>query len=374
MLNNCKYFGKCGGCNLFKLQESEYLKYKYNNLCNLLSDLIDTSIIKNIIPINGPRRRVKFQVDFGNNIGFHETKTNNVVPISKCPLIEAEINNLIPKLKSLLITFVKRSEGNINITKVNNGIIINLNNINIMKLDISKINTFGKENTNIVEITATGNNLKNILSNKNINGPIVEIYKKEIPKINFNNIDIQTPSTSFLQVSNESEQKIVDTVKYCIENDFTDIKTKLNTNTKLKIADIFCGLGLFSFNLYNYSNSIISFDNDKNAISNLNKAAHKYNLPVNGIHQDLFLKPIKESVLNQLDLIIIDPPREGAINQIKQITKSSLKNLIYVSCNPITFKRDCKILLDAGYKIKTITPIDQFKLTEHIELIASFEK
>ena len=73
-------------------------------------------------------------------------------------------------------------------------------------------------------------------------------------------------------------------------------------------------------------------------------------------------------------MIILDPPRDGAKHQCMEIAKSSVKTVVYVSCNPLAFKTDAKILIYGGYKLKKITPVDQFPNTNHLELVCLFER
>ena len=105
------------------------------------------------------------------------------------------------------------------------------------------------------------------------------------------------------------------------------------------------------------------------------------NASANGLAQkikaqmrDLFSTPLDKNELKDFDQVIINPPRNGATPQIIEISKSNLKNVIYVSCNPQSFKRDAQILIDSGFKISSLSAIDQFHATEHLELVAIFQK
>ena len=356
---NCKLFSKCGGCNLYKLQELEYKNYKQQYLKEILNNFQD-SIFQPMIFPNGKRRRVNLKLDYGVNLGFFKEKTNDITDLNFCPLIADEINNIIQPLKQLLKTFIKRSCGEILITLADNGLVIHFSNIHIMKNDITKIKTFA-ENQNITYISASGKNIENITNNNHI-----VLYENEIPFIIFNNVKINLPPTSLLQVSKESEKEIVNTVLTQLSN--------LNVNKKLKIIDLFCGLGLFSFYLYDKAEYVTAIDCEKTSILNINKVAKENKIPITAKAQSLFVKPIPSKILNNYDLIIYDPPRETPINQITEITNSNIAYIIYVSCNPILFKRDADILLQSGYKIKNITPIDQFPLTHHTEIITIFTK
>ena len=342
----CKYFSECGACQIQGVDKSEYLSRKESYLRNILKDLNCESFSPMITFPSGIRRRALLKVDYGCNIGFFKGKSNDIVPIQRCPLLKEEINALITPLKKLFKTFVKRSDGEIDISLLDNGIAIHFDNVNLMPLDYPKIKDFC-EQYQIVRLSA---------GNK-------EIYKREEPFVMFNEVKVSYPFKSFLQPSVEGQNAIVQL-----------IVDKIKERHFANVADIFSGLGLFSFYLKDFSDKVVAFDCDEDAIKNLNNTAKFYNLNIKGNQVDLFKKPIKAEGLNQFDLIVMDPPRSGAFKQSIEIAKSNVKNVIYVSCNPLTFKDDALELIKGGYKILNITPIDQFPNTKHLEIVAMFEK
>ena len=107
---------------------------------------------------------------------------------------------------------------------------------------------------------------------------------------------------------------------------------------------------------------------------NKNAAANNFASKLKAEAEDLFSCPVVKRTLDKLDLAIINPPRNGASPQVLEIAKSTLKNVIYVSCNPESFTRDAKILIDSGFTITKLTALDQFYSTKHLELIAIFQK
>ena len=119
-----------------------------------------------------------------------------------------------------------------------------------------------------------------------------------------------------------------------------------------RVADLFCGLGSFTFVC----------------------GADGFDVVGIGAKRDLFKNPLSVKMLNTYDVIIMDPPRAGALAQTKLIAESNVKKVIYVSCNPITLRRDAKILTTAGYKITDTAAFDQFVGTDHWELAVVFEK
>jgi 23S rRNA (uracil1939-C5)-methyltransferase len=96
--------------------------------------------------------------------------------------------------------------------------------------------------------------------------------------------------------------------------------------------------------------------------------------PLTPERRDLFRRPLIAQELNKFDTIVLDPPRAGAAAQIEQIAKSKTARVIYVSCNPASFARDARTLIDAGYRLGPVTPVDQFLWSAQLELAATFEK
>ncbi|MGN0929898.1 MAG: class I SAM-dependent RNA methyltransferase [Alphaproteobacteria bacterium] len=346
--NKCKYFNVCGGCQIMEENFDTYVDIKTKKFLESLKS--KNIVAENILPVatfpTGIRRRANLKIDYGCNVGFYKRASNDVVGIKSCRMLVPEINRIIPYLPILFKSFVKRSDGSIFITKVSNGLTMHFENINISPLDLSKIKGFA-EKLGIIRVS----NAREI------------IYSSEIPFVEFGGVKVPYPINSFLQPSLEGENKIVEVVKEFIGG------AKVG-----KMADLFCGLGLFSFYLRNNASDVYAFDCNDEAIKEINKVAKQNNFNIKAKCVDLFSKPLRVEKLNEFDLIILDPPRDGAKNQILEIAKSDVKKVIYVSCNPLTFVNDAEILQKAGYKIGTIQPIDQFSYTNHIELVSFFFK
>ena len=120
----------------------------------------------------------------------------------------------------------------------------------------------------------------------------------------------------------------------------------------------------------------LSFDSDAGAVTALSKAATSVSglKPVRAEARDLFRRPLMAQELRDYDMIVFDPPRQGALAQVKQLAASKIPVVIAVSCNVATFARDARILIDGGYRIEGVTPVDQFRHTPHVELVARFAR
>ena len=141
------------------------------------------------------------------------------------------------------------------------------------------------------------------------------------------------------------------------------------------IADLFCGFGPFAFRLAEKFR-IAAFDSDAGAITALQNAAKQTQSlkPIKAEMRDLFRRPLVPQELRDYDCVVFDPPRQGAQAQSQQLAASKIALAVAVSCNPATFARDARILIDAGFRIDRVTPVDQFRHTPHVELVARFRR
>ncbi len=309
-MKKCPFFGICGGCQYNFLSEN-YRKEKLAVLPKIpLTD-------KPIWGSAGVRRRADFAFVDGH-FGFYKSHSKDIIDINECPNLLPEINMILPDIAKL--SWV--GSGSVLITKCENGIDININSV-VAFCNSDFKNAVAKLPASIIRVTWNGK----------------EIRKYAEPEIKFDNKIVRYPSGTFLQPSVETEKALRDlVVKY--------------VNGANKVADLFCGIGNFTF-----ATNAIGFD-----------------IVGNGIERDLFKKPLSANNLNQYEVVIMDPPRAGAMTQSKELAKSDVKRVIYVSCNPNTFVRDMEILGRGGYKLTTAIPVDQFVGSSHWEIFSVFVK
>jgi 23S rRNA (uracil1939-C5)-methyltransferase len=142
------------------------------------------------------------------------------------------------------------------------------------------------------------------------------------------------------------------------------------------VVDLYSGCGTYSFPIAQTGANVRAFEGSYEMVLAFNNAIRQNGLDdkMSAQTRDLFKNPVRADELKNFDTIIINPPRNGALPQTQQIAKAGVANVIMVSCNPATFERDAKCLLQAGYIIDKIVPIDQFLWSNHLELVASFKK
>jgi 23S rRNA (uracil1939-C5)-methyltransferase len=180
------------------------------------------------------------------------------------------------------------------------------------------------------------------------------------PTIAIGKTRVTLPPGSFLQATVSGEEALASLVmEHC--------------RRARHIADLFCGVGPFALRLAAQSR-ISGFDSDAGAITALQKAAMATSglKPVKAEVRDLFRRPLMPQELRDYDAVVFDPPRQGAQAQARQLAASKIPVVVAVSCNAATFARDARILVDGGYSLEGVTPIDQFRHTPHIELVARF--
>jgi 23S rRNA (uracil1939-C5)-methyltransferase len=184
------------------------------------------------------------------------------------------------------------------------------------------------------------------------------VLERRPPSVIFAGHRVKLPPAAFLQASVEAEQAIL--------ADVLDI-----INDAGNVADLFSGLGTFSLPLM-AKNRVDAFDGNASAIAALTAAAGGDRLDAHV--RDLFRRPLRPDELAHYGAVVIDPPRAGARGQIEQLAVSSVPVIAMVSCNPATFARDARTLVDGGYALEWVRPVDQFVWSAEVEMVAAFRR
>lgn len=327
----CPYKDKCGGCHICNMSYNEQLIYKKNKVEYILKKFcgIDKKIdiIKSDNIINY-RNKVILHVK-NNRIGYYEEKSNNLIEIDNCFLLDNKINDIIKTIKDIDLTNIEEIVIRINDDKI----LVNFKG-DINKIDISKLNCI-----DIIYI-----------NDKLIKGD--NLYQT------INNYKFKISSDAFFQVNINQMKKLYDIVR-----DYISKYEKLN------VLDLFCGTGTIGIYVSDLCKSVKGIEINKNAIKDAN-----INKDINNIKNIDF---ICDNVFNvkdiESDLVIVDPPRSGLNKDIINLfINNKIKSIIYVSCNPITFARDINLLKD-DYNIVDIKCVDMFPNTYHVECVSLLE-
>lgn len=307
MVDKCRFFGVCGGCK-YDIADSEYQSQKAAALRGFQTGAPVW------IPA-GCRRRADFCFA-GGKFGFYQAGTKNIVQIDSCPNLAPQINEFIPRLAAMPWA----GTGSALVTLCDNGMDVAVNsNIPFCTPEFRK----AAAHLGAIRVCWNGR----------------AVHRAAIPVVNFGGVPVEYPCGAFLQPTIEG----ADEMRRMVVDAAAGAR---------RVADLFCGLGNFTFALN----------------------ADGFDIAGTGVRRDLFARPLTVGMLNTYDCVVMDPPRAGAMAQCKEIAKSNVSRVIYVSCNPATFRRDMAILAAGGYVVKSITPVDQFAGSAHWELVAVFDK
>jgi 23S rRNA (uracil1939-C5)-methyltransferase len=191
------------------------------------------------------------------------------------------------------------------------------------------------------------------------------ISERRIPAVSLSGLRVAPPPGAFLQATSEGETNLVSLVLEGIG----DAK---------RVVDLFSGCGTFTAALARHS-TVHGVESEPKSIAAIDRAIREQGpklglKPVTFETRDLFRRPLHMSELLKTDAVVFDPPRAGAAAQVEMLAQSSVPKIIGVSCNPATFARDARTLIDGGYKLIRVTPVDQFLWSPHIELVGVFVK
>lgn len=306
-MKTCPFFGKCGGCK-YDFTSPEYHANKLFELRGITPT--DSPIW--IKP--GTRRRADCCFS-PNRFGFFESKTKNIIAIDSCPNLVPEINAILPQMQKLPWC----GSGACLITLCDNGIDIAIT-------------------SSVPYVTPEFRNAVIKLPAIRITWNDKVIHETAKPIVTFGDTAVEYPPNAFLQPSTHGANALRELV----------IKHANGFNT---VADLFCGLGNFTFALN----------------------ADGFDIVGTGVKRDLFTHPLTPGMLGKYDCVVMDPPRAGALAQCEILKHSNVKRIIYISCNPNTFRRDAAVLESGKYKITTLIPVDQFTGSTHWEIFAVFD-
>ncbi len=345
----CKHFGHCGGCALQHLDGDGYRQWKSGLVAQAFASRGIEIDLEPIVSVgHGSRRRAVLTAkrtgkDIG--IGFFEAGSHALVDIEECKVLAPEIVAVLPGVRELLGPLLAdRAVARVYILAADNG------------LDVDIAGTAAKlsagNKAGLAEKAAALRFIRFSLDGD-------PLYQSVLPTISCGAAKVVPPPSIFLQASAEAEKAMADLVVGAFGK------------RARQAADLFCGVGAFSFALAARA-KVLAIDNDKAAIEALENA-NRHTQGIRGIEtraRDLFQEPMSRKELEPFDLVVFDPPRAGAKDQALMLAKSKVPVVVAVSCNPATLARDLRILIDGGYRLESATPVDQFLYSPHVETVA----
>ncbi len=343
----CRHFGGCGGCSLQHMAAPVYAAWKQAQVVAAFRSRGIDADVAEVIACAGKRRRAVFsakRTSSGVVLGFHEAGSHELVDLAMCPVVDDRIVAALPALRELVSPLVsRRGELRVTTTWTEAG------------LDVA-LEDLGQTLTPEIRVHIAKVASEARLARVSISGDMA--YEALAPFLTIGAAEVVLPPGAFLQAVAEAEASMAELIVAAVG------KAK-------KVVDLFSGVGAFTFRLARQS-KVFAADSDRVAIAALVAASKKTSglKPIEALVRDLFREPMSATELNAYDAIVFDPPRAGAEAQAKMIARSKVKTVVAVSCNPATLARDARILIDGGYKLESVTPVDQFLYSPHIEVVA----
>ncbi len=338
----------CGGCVARHMPLAMYEEWKRDFLVRALRQQKIAVEAEPLITVpEHSRRRATFnarRMKGKMRIGYHGRRSHDLVTAEDCPVLDRRIVALLPALAELAaIAGGKEEETRVAITLTDTGADVDVEG--------SERSLNAPARAKIGEIAASAR-----LARVSIGG--VPVIERQAPVLHFAGKAVTPPPGAFLQAVPEAERAMIDLVTAALG------KAK-------QVGDLFCGLGTLTLPIAQKAR-VMALDDDRTAIAALNDALRKNQglKPATTRARDLFQDPLSPMEMKDLDAVVLDPPRAGAKAQCERLAQSKVKRVVMVSCNPATLARDLHILINGGYRLDAITPIDQFLYSPHLEAVA----
>ena len=348
----CPHFGTCGGCAIQHWQPEQYRTWKRQLVVDTLRQSgIDCDVGELIDAHGAGRRRMTLHARQSQSgvlrVGFAAAGRHEIIAIDRCPILDPALDGAIEAanaIAELLAPVAKPLD--IQVTAADNGLDVDVRGSG--PLDTAMLAQLSKlaERNRLARLTRHGE----------------LVLMRSPPTVTIGKAQVVLPPGSFMQPTVAGEDALAALV-------FEKSKGAKH------IADLFCGIGPFALRLAEKF-KVAAIDNDSVAIASLANAvkATQGLKPIKAEARDLFRRPLMPQELRDYDSVVFDPPRQGAQAQSQQLAASRIALVVAVSCNPATFARDARILIDGGFKIESVTPVDQFRHTPHVELVARFRR
>lgn len=353
----CPHFGACGGCALQHWAHGSYLAWKVERLAATLArQHIETEILAPFAAAPGTRRRVALHARRGGpdgaRLGYKARRSWDLVDIQACPIADPRITAALPALKRLAAPLFEhpKSAPTLHVTLTDAGLDIDITGVEAKSGGLS-----ADARMQVAERAAAADFARVTLAGE-------AAYMIGAPRVRLGPVVVSLPPGAFLQATVEAEAAMAAFVTEAAAG-------------ATRIADLYCGVGTFTFRLAEIA-PVYAVDFAAEAIQALTGAlASAPGLKgVTAEARDLVRRPVLAEELKRVDVAVFDPPRAGAAEQTAELARSGVARVIAVSCNPATFARDARTLIDAGFRLERVLPVDQFLWSPHIELAAVFSR
>ena len=343
----CRHFPECGGCQLQHADDDAYRGYLVSRVEMALAQhqLAAEILPPHLSPPRSRRRASLRALRAGGAValGFNAERSNRIVDMRECHILRPELFALVAALRRLLAAMLEPRRGaEVQLTLADQG----------PEVLLKGVEPRGLEAIETLTAFCEANGLARLSLDQGL-GP--ETFYEPVPAtVTLSGTAVALPIGAFLQATADGEAALVQAVCNAV-------------GEATRTADLFAGLGTFALGL---PGQVYAAEASRDAVLALKRAAPR----IAADHRDLYRRPLDAAELAPFDAVVLDPPRAGAAEQIAQIAASPVPRIAYVSCNPATFARDARTLVDGGYRLAWVRPVGQFRWSTHVELAAAFER
>lgn len=352
----CRHFGACGGCALQHLSDEAYHSWKRGLVLSALArqGLADVPLAPLVVIPPGTRRRASFafaRVGGGVVLGFNARATHKVVDIEECLLVEPLLAGLLPALRGLLSEVVPAGRsGDVVLTIAGEGLDV------VIEADVA-FDIFDREK---LAAFAEAHDLTRLSWRRPGAGGAEPVALRRPATVVMGDVAVEIPPGAFLQPSAEGERVIAALVAAAVGN-------------APSVVDLFAGCGTLTFPLARRA-KVHAVEGEAAALAALKAAADGARLAITTEARDLARRPLLPDELKRYAAAVFDPPRAGASEQAAQLAKGGPPIIVGVSCHPVSFAHDARLLAESGYSLEAVTPIDQFPWSAHVEMVGVFRR
>ena len=350
----CRHFGRCGGCQLQHWDEAAYLAWKRDQVVLALSRRdLGLDIEPTIAAWGEGRRRAAFhasRADGGRvKLGFIERGGARLTPIDACPVLAPGLAAMLPKLVALAEAVTpQRADVTIHCLLTDPGV------------DVA-VKGAGKDRDRgqLEALVAIANAAD--IARLTIDGDT--IITRRQPVLKMGGARVAPPPGAFTQPTALGEETLARLVLEALPG-------------AARIVDLFSGIGTFALRLAEQA-EVTAAESDQDMLAALKAAADGASgalKQVTIVRRDLLRTPFASLEMKKFDAAVIDPPRSGANLQAEQIARSPIRRVAYVSCDPVSFARDVRVLISHGFSLDRVTPVDQFRWSPHVEIVGALSR
>ena len=349
----CRHFGQCGGCMLQHVEEETYAAWLSERIRRALNTQGLAGFADRIAPPAisppGSRRRLVLHARASGGrsvLGLHARRSHALVDLAECPVARPALWAVLQSLRPHLGQLTRAGPLTVTATETTTGI------------DVLLAGRTHPEDPDLLADLAAWAQAADVASlSWSDGGRPQRLVERREPVVSFGGIRVPFPSGAFLQATADGEAALQRAVR-----DWTPAGARL--------LDLFAGLGTLSLPVWQRMRQITAVEGDGLAVAALRQAVTAAGIAARyeACHRDLFRSPLSARELAAFDTAILDPPRAGTKDQVRAIAASPLDRVILISCNPNTWARDARLLVDAGFAIAEIRPVAQFLLSDAVEI------